>query len=152
MNKILHKTIDKVANDTENLRFNTAISQMMIFVTEMTKQKERPRSVMEAFVLLLAPYAPHIAEEMWQKLGHAGSLIRESYPEADSRWLEDDTVEIPVQVNGKVRDHLEVSADISEDEIRELALGSEKVQRHTENKKVIKFIYVPKKIVTIVVK
>ena len=152
VNRILHKTIDKVDQDTENLRFNTAISQMMIFVNEVGQQETRPRSVMERFLLLLAPYAPHMAEEIWQRLGHGQSLIREPFPEADPRWLVEDVIEVPVQINGKVRERLRVPAVISEDEIRELALASDRVQKFIADKQVIKFIYVPGKIVTIVAK
>ena len=136
----------------ENLRFNTAIAQMMTFVNELTPRKERPRKVLEQFTLLLAPYAPHMAEELWQHLGHSQSLMREPFPKADPRWLVDDTIEVPVQVNGKVRDRLQVPPDITEAAIRALAEGSDRVQSHLADKQIVKFIYVPKRMVTIAVK
>ncbi|MEM7166570.1 MAG: leucine--tRNA ligase [Planctomycetota bacterium] len=150
--RILHKTIDKVLNDTESLRFNTAISQMMVFVNEMTQQQVRPRHAMEQFVLLLAPYAPHLAEELWAQLGHSTTLAREPFPQADPQWLVDETIEIPVQINGKVRDRVNVDPEISEADIRALAESSEKVQSFIGDKSIVKFIYVPQRMVTLVVK
>ncbi|MFN0059194.1 MAG: leucine--tRNA ligase [Planctomycetota bacterium] len=150
--RILHRTIQKVRADTEALRFNTAISQMMTFVNELTPLAVRPRSVLEHFVLLLAPYAPHLAEEIWSRLGRTEELTRTSFPEADERWLVSETVEIPVLVNGKVRDRLQVPPDISEDAIRALALASEKVAAHIDGKQLVKFLYVVGRTVTIAVK
>ncbi|MGE3164907.1 MAG: leucine--tRNA ligase [Planctomycetota bacterium] len=147
-----HKTIQKVEHDTENLRFNTAIAQMMIFVNEFTPLEARPRAVLEDFVLLLAPYAPHMAEEIWQRLGHTTSLIDAPFPKFDPQWLVEDTVEVPVQVNGKIRTKLQVSVDISEPDIRQLALADELVVKHVEGKAIVKFIYVPKRMVTIAVR
>ena len=125
---------------------------MMTFVNEMTPRNVRPRQVLEPFVLLLAPYAPHMAEELWQHLGHSQSLMREPFPAADPRWLVEDTIEVPVQVNGKVRDRLQVPPDITEAAIRALAESSEKVQNHLADKQIVKFIYVPRRMVTIAVK
>lgn len=149
---LLHTTIAKVGGDTEKLRFHTAIAQMMIFVNEMYKQPSRPRQVLETFILLLAPYAPHHAEEIWERLGHTESLAREPFPTADPQYLQASTIEVPVQINGRVRDHLHVSPDITSDEIRELAFASEKIQAHMTNKEVVKFIYVPRRLVTIAVR
>ncbi len=150
--RLIHRTIDKVDGDTEGLRFNTAIAQMMTFVNQMNQEPVRPRSVMEQFVRVLAPYAPHFAEEVWERLGHEGSLAWEEFPKADPRWLVDDTIEVPVQVNGKIRDRLQVAPDISEDAIRVLALASDKVGPHLLGKQIAKFLYVPKRMVTIAVK
>lgn len=149
---LLHTTIAKVGGDTEKLRFHTAIAQMMIFVNEMYKQPSRPRQVLETFILLLAPYAPHHAEEIWERLGHTESLAREPFPTADPQYLQASTIEVPVQINGRVRDHLHVSPDITSDEIRELAFASEKIQAHLTNKEVVKFIYVPRRLVTVAVR
>jgi len=102
--RILHKTIDAVTVMTEDLRFNTAISQMMVFVNEMTSLELRPRAVLEQFVLLLAPYAPHMAEELWGRLGHSGTLSYETWPVADPQYLVEDLITVVVQVNGKVRE------------------------------------------------
>jgi len=150
--RILHKTIDAVTVMTEDLRFNTAISQMMVFVNEMTSLEVRPRLVLEQFVLLLAPYAPHMAEELWSRLGHSGTLSCETWPVADPQYLVEDLITVVVQVNGKVREQLEVPADIGQDEIIAQALASEKVQGWIEGKTVVKTIYVPGKLVSVVVK
>ncbi len=150
--RILHKTIDAVTTMTEDLRLNTAISQMMVFVNEMTQLDVRPRSVLEKFLLLLAPYAPHLAEELWSRLGHADTLTYEDWPVADPAYLVQDMITVVVQVNGKVRDQLEVQADASEEDVKEAALGSEKIARWTEGKQIVKTIYVPGKLVNVVVK
>jgi len=150
--RILHKTIDAVTTMTEDLRFNTAISQMMVFVNEMTSLEVRPRSVLEKFALLLNPYAPHMAEELWSRLGHAGTLSYETWPTADPQYLIEDLINVVVQVNGKVREQLAVPADIDKDEIIAQALASEKVQGWTEGKTIVKTIYVPGKLVSVVVK
>jgi len=150
--RVLHKTIDAVTVMTEDLRFNTAISQMMVFVNDMTALEVRPRSVLEQFVLLLGPYAPHMAEELWGRLGHSGTLSYERWPVADPQYLVEDLITVVVQVNGKVREQLEVPADIGQDEIIERALASEKVHGWIEGKTVVKTIYVPGKLVSVVVK
>jgi len=150
--RVLHKTIDAVTTMTDDLRFNTAISQMMVFVNEMTVQPVRPRAVLEQFVLLLSPYAPHMAEELWAKLGHGQTLAYETWPVADPQYLVEDLLRIVVQVNGKVRDQLQVPADIAADAVQDLALASEKVQSWIEGKTVVKTIYVPGKLVSVVVK
>ena len=150
--RILHRTIDAVTTMTEDLRFNTAISQMMVFVNEMTNLEVRPRSVLEQFVLLISPYAPHLAEEIWSRLGHSDTLAYEAWPTADPRYLVDDTVTVVVQVNGKLRDQVDAPADISEDDIRQLVTDREKLRPWLEGKQVVKFIYVPGKLVNLVVK
>jgi len=150
--RVLHRTIDAVTTMTEDLRFNTAISQMMVFVNELTSMEVRPRAVLEPFVLLLAPYAPHLAEEMWSRLGHPDTLAYEAWPQADPRFLVEDLVNVVVQVNGKVRDQLSVPADIGQEEIIAQALASEKVQGWTGDKTIVKTIYVPGKLVSVVVK
>jgi len=150
--RVLHKTIAAVTTMTEDLRFNTAISQMMVFVNEMTAREVRPRAVLEPFVVLLSPYAPHLAEELWTKLGHTGTLATETWPLADERYLVEDMITVAVQVNGKVRDQLSVPAEADAEAVKVLALGSQKVQAWTEGKTVVKTIYVPGKLVSVVVK
>jgi len=150
--RILHKTIDAVTTMTEELRFNTAISQMMVFVNEMTQLDVRPRSILEQFVLLLGPYAPHMAEELWSRLGHEGTLSYETWPVADPQYLVQDMITVVVQVNGKVREQLEVQADASDEDVKEAALGSEKIAQWTAGKQIVKTIYVPGKLVNVVVK
>jgi len=141
-----------VDEDTEALRFNTAISQMMIFVNEMLKKEARPKEALESFCLLLAPYAPHMAEELWHKLGHADSLTYATFPTADPALLVEDSIEIPVQVNGKVRARLQVAADIDEAAIKELALADETVGGWVAGKEMKVFKYIPGRLVTIAVK
>ncbi len=150
--RLLHQTIAKVDEDTEGLRFNTAISQMMIFVNEMLKKDARPREAMETFCLLLSPYAPHFAEEIWQKLGHTESITYASFPVADESKLVEDSIEVPVQINGKVRARLQVAADIDEAAIKELALADEAVDGWVSGKEMKVFKYIPGRLVTIAVK
>jgi leucyl-tRNA synthetase len=147
--RVLHQTVKKVTDDTESLNFNTAISQMMIFVNEVTAQESRPRSALEPFVLLLAPYAPHLAEELWEKLGHKKSLSHEPWPSYDETQLKQDTVTIVLQVNGKVRDKIEVPAAMTNDNLEKLALANAGVQQHLAGKQVKKVIVVPGKLVNI---
>ena len=147
--KALHQTIKKVGGDTEALAFNTAIAQMMIFVNELTAQEARPRAVLEPFAILLAPYAPHLAEELWQKLGHPQTLSCEPWPTFDPALLIENTVTIVVQVNGKVRDKLDVPAGISKEELEKLALANEKVREFIGGKQIKKVIVVPGKLVNI---
>ena len=110
---------------TEDLRFNTAISQMMVFVNEMTQREVRPRAVLEQFVLLLAPYAPHLAEELWSRLGHEDTLAYEAWPDGRSeKYLVDDTITVVVQVMGKLRDQMDVPADADKDTILETGPGA----------------------------
>ncbi len=152
LNKLLHRTIDKVRADTDALRFNTAISSMMVFVNEMTKQTVRPKSALLTFALLLAPYAPHMAEEIHERLGGTGGVSHASFPIADPKWLVDDTVEVAVQVNGKIKDRIMVPADADDAAVRPLALASEKVAAAVAGKEIVKFLYVKGRLVTIAVK
>ena len=119
--RVLHRTIAAVTRDTRQLSFNTAIARMMEFVNFFTKESIRPRAALEPFVLLLAPYAPHIAEELWQVLGHDKSLANEPWPVADERWLRDDELEIPVQIKGKLRARVRVPADADQAVTEQLA-------------------------------
>jgi leucyl-tRNA synthetase len=147
----LHLTIRKVTDDVESLRFNTAIAAMMEFVNAANKWDELPRSIAEQFVLILSPFAPHIAEELWSRLGHADSLAYEPWPRADERYLKADTIEVAVQVNGKVRGSIQVPPDISKEEALTRARSEENVARHLEGKSLRKEIYVPGRIVSFVV-
>ena len=141
-----------VTKDTEGMSFNTAISRMMEFVNFFTKQKTRPQSAMESFVLLLSPYAPHIAEELWAALGHTETLAYEPWPKFDAALARKSTVEIPIQVMGKVRAKIEVDADLSKDQLEEAAMADPKVQELLEGKKLIKTIVVPGRLVNLVAK
>jgi leucyl-tRNA synthetase len=150
--RALHKCIDQVTQMTEDLRFNTAISQMMIFSNEMNGRAERPRAALEPFLVLLSPYAPHLAEELWSRLGHERSLMLEPWPVADPRWLVRETVTVVVQVNGKLRDQLEVAVDADPEAVKALALASPKIRHWTDGKQIVKVICVPGKLVSVVVK
>ncbi|MDY0108449.1 MAG: leucine--tRNA ligase [Candidatus Krumholzibacteria bacterium] len=149
--RCLHQCIDAVTDRTEKLLFNTAISQLMVFVNEMNQMPARPRAVLEPFVLLLAPYAPHLAEELWAKLGHRDSLAYEPWPLADARYLTQAAVTYVVQINGKVRDRIEVAAAADEAAVRQAALASEKVQKWLDGKTITKCVFVPGKLLGLVV-
>jgi leucyl-tRNA synthetase len=149
--RALHRTIQKVTEDTDGMRFNTAISAMMEFTNHMTPQEVRPRKVLDTFVLLLAPYAPHIAEELWAALGHPHTLAYEPWPTYDPALTKADEIEIPVQVNGKVRAKLMVAADIDDKALEAAALADAKVQEHVGGKPVKMVKVVPKRLVSVVV-
>jgi leucyl-tRNA synthetase len=149
--RVLHRTIQKVTEDTEALRFNTAISAMMEFVNHVTKLDPRPRQVLDPFVLLLAPYAPHIGEELWRALGHTGTLAYESWPKFDPALTKEDEIEIPVQVNGKLKSRLKVPAEVSDAELEAAARADSAVQAAIAGKTIKMVKVVPKKLVNIVV-
>ena len=148
----LHKIIKAITNDIENMSFNTAIARMMEFVNAAMKVPAIDRTVMEPFVLLLAPFAPHIAEELWALLGNENTLAYAPWPGYDESLLVEDTVEIPVQVLGKLRGKIVMSADADKAAILEAAKADPKVQPHLEGKTIVKEIYVPGKMVNLVIK
>jgi leucyl-tRNA synthetase len=150
--RVLHKTIKAVTHDLEALAFNTAIARMMEFVNFFTREKVRPKSVMEPFVLLLAPLAPHIAEELWRALGHGRSLASEPWPVYDELLTQDAMIEIPIQVLGKVRGKILVPADISQAELLSTARADAKVSPWLDGKQIVKEIVVPGRLVNFVVK
>jgi leucyl-tRNA synthetase len=147
----LHQTIKKVTEDLEAMSFNTAIAAMMELSNHLTRQEVRPRSVLYTFVLLLSPFAPHLAEELWRALGHKNTLAYEPWPAFDEALTRAEEIEVPVQVNGKLRTRLRVPPDISQEELQALALADERVKSFIEGKKVRKVIVVPGKLVNIVV-
>ena len=149
--KVLHTCIKKVTEDMEHLRFNTAISAMMVFTNEASNWDIRPLSVMNDFLLLLAPFAPHIAEELYAKAnGGDSTLAYQPWPSHDEAHLVESTIEMAVQVNGKLRDRIQIPADMDKSDIERIAMESENVQRHTEGKNVKKVIVIPGKLVNIV--
>ncbi|NNE70683.1 MAG: leucine--tRNA ligase, partial [Rhodothermales bacterium] len=150
LTRALHKTIAKVTDDLEGMRFNTAIAALIEFVSLLVPLDEVPRSVAEPFVLLLSPLAPHVAEELWSRMGHAESLAYEAWPEADESLLVEDTMPIAVQVNGKLRANIQVPSDASKDAILDQARADENVARHIEGKTMRREIYVPGRIVNFV--
>ncbi|HMP76142.1 MAG TPA: leucine--tRNA ligase [Kiritimatiellia bacterium] len=147
----LHAMLKKVGDDIEGLRFNTAISAMMEFVNEAQKWERRPRAILERFVLALSPLAPHLSEELWQKLGHDQSLAYEPWPAYDSALLVSDTMEIPVQVNGKLRGKIVVPVGADQDAIVAAAQADEGVQSHLAGKTLRKTIFVPGRLLNFVV-
>jgi len=149
---VYHQTVKKVTNDYESLNFNTAISQMMIFINAVYKEEVFPREYAEGFIKLLNPIAPFMTEEIWGKLGHSETIANECWPKYDESKTEDDSFEIGVQVNGKLRASIKIVKDEDKDSVIEKALNEENVQKHIEGKEVIKTIVVPNKIVNIVVK
>ncbi len=143
-------TIADVTHDVEGIRFNTAISKLMVFSREIARDAAMPRASAEAFALLLAPFAPHLAEELWSQLGHDASLAHGPWPTANPALLVRDTITLVAQVNGKRRDEIEVAADADEATIRATALASEKVQKHLAGREPRKIIIVPGRLVNIV--
>ncbi|GEO48099.1 leucine--tRNA ligase [Companilactobacillus kimchii] len=152
LDKVYNETVKKVTEDYDALHFNTAISQMMVFVNEAHKVDTMPKDYAEGLVKLLAPIAPHMMEEIWNKLGHSESISYAAWPTYDESKLVSDTVEIIVQVNGKLRDKIEVANGTAKDKLEELALADEKVKKFTDGKNIVKVIVIPNKIVNIVVK
>jgi leucyl-tRNA synthetase len=148
----LHRAIKKVAEDIEGLRFNTAIAELIKVNNELTHLKAIPHWFAERFVLILAPFAPHIAEEIWQRLGHEQSLARHAWPAYDPARLVDSTMELPVQVNGKLRGKITVPADADEGTILTTAKSDPGVKTWVDGKTVVKQLYVPRKLVNFVVK
>ena len=152
LRKTYAKTVAKVTKDTASLDFNTAISQMMIFINEASKMNSIPKTMWEGFVLMLSPYAPHLGEELWSKLGHKESNAYESWPTFSEEFCVEDTKEIVVSVNGKVRDKFTCAADTPKEELENLAKQTEGYKKFTDGKTVVKVIVVPGKLVNIVVK
>jgi len=149
--RLLHQTIKKVGDDIESFGFNTAISAMMIFVNQLSKQSVRPKSVIEKFLLILAPFAPHIAEELWAKLGHTDTLAYEPWPKYDKELIKEKEIELAVQVNGKIRDRIVVAAETDEEQIKQKALSSDKVIAAMAGKEPRKIIVIKSRLVNIVV-
>ena len=150
--KHVHHVVKCVTADIENLSFNTAIARMMEFVNAGQKAAAIDKSALEMFVLVLAPFAPHLAEELWERLGHADALAYEPWPSHDESLLVEDTMEVPVQVNGKLRAVVCVAKDATKDAVFEAVRAEKRVLAHTEGKTIVKEVYVPGKLVNIVVK
>ena len=150
--RILHKTIKAVTDDVEKMSFNTAISRMMEFTNELSQHDPRPQSIFSPFVLLLSPFAPHVAEELWQLLGHSETLAYEPWPEYDESRLAESQIEIPVQINGKLRGKVNVSAAADQSTIQQAAEADETIARFLDGKNVVKAIVVPGRLVNFVVR
>ena len=150
--KTFAQTIKKVTEDTKTLNFNTAISQMMIFINEISKLPELPKAMWADFVKVLSPYAPHLGEELWQKLGNKDTIAYVQWPTVDENLTKDDTVQIVVMVNGKKRDVFEAAPNTDQEVLKQTAFEREAVKKFTDGHEIVKTIVVPNKIVTIVVK
>jgi len=150
--KLIHKSIKKITSDLEELKFNTAISQLMIVVNEFSSASSINKETFETFLKLLAPLAPHLAEELWEKLGHTTSIFAESWPVFDSTLIVDDVVDMGVQVNGKVRGTISLAPSADEATAKELAFANVNVMKWIDGKEIMKIVYVPGKIFNIVVK
>jgi leucyl-tRNA synthetase len=150
LERLLHRTIAKVGRDIERLAFNTAIAALIEFINAATALGGATRDQLERFTLILAPMAPHMAEELWSRLGHGDSLARHPWPEFDEAMLVDESIEYPVQVMGKVRGHITVARDLPVEEIEAAALSQDAVAAYLEGKTIRKVIVVPGRIVNIV--
>jgi leucyl-tRNA synthetase len=151
LDRQMHRTIKKVAEDVETLRFNTAIAELIKLNNEITGMTVVPRELAENLALMLAPFAPHLCEELWERLGHHKSLARRPWPAYDPAKLTESTIELPVQVNGKLRDRITVPADADDATVLAAAEAAEKVQPWLAGKSIKKKLYVPKKLVNFVV-
>ncbi|MBQ8871467.1 MAG: leucine--tRNA ligase [Bacilli bacterium] len=152
LEKIYHQTVKKVTEDYETLNFNTAISQMMIFINAVYKEEVFPREYALGFIKLLNPIAPYITEELWSMQGNTGTIAYEPWPTYDASKIVEETFTMIVQVNGKVRGKIEVDSSTTEEEMKTLAKDIDNVKAHIEGKEIVKEIVVPKKLVNIVVK
>ncbi len=150
--EMMHASIKKVANDLDALAFNTAISQLMVFSNHLRSLNKVPVVALETLLILLNPFAPHIAEEMWERLGYVENLAYSPWPEYDEKLLEKDLIILAIQINGKVRGQIEVEVDAAKEDVLALVYGHSSVQQYTEGKTIVKEIVVPNRIVNIVVK
>ena len=152
LEKIYHKSVKKITEDFEKLAFNTAISQMMIFVNAVYKEGKCPKVYAEGLIKMLSCIAPHVCEEMWELLGHDSTIAYESWPNFDESKTVDDTVEVVVQVNGKVKAKIAIPADAEKEVALATAKADERIAELLEGKTVVKEIVVPNKIVNIVIR
>ncbi len=152
LESLYHQTVKKVTNDYEKLKFNTAISQLMVFINAVYKDKEISREYAEGFIKLISPITPFMAEEIWQKLGHKDSISYEKWPNFDEKCIQEETKTIGIQINGKLRGEVEVRKEDTEKEVEEKVKNLETIQKYLQEKEIQKFIYIPNRIVSIIVK
>jgi leucyl-tRNA synthetase len=157
LERTVHKTIRRVTDDVERFKFNTALAALMELTNSLTQQWELAtvdsggwKNAVEKLLLLMAPMAPHMAEELWESTGHSFSIHQQSWPKWDADLAADEVITLVVQVNGRLRDRIQVSASVTEDEAKEVALHSERVQSYTTDKSIVRVIYVPGKLINIV--
>ena len=149
--KVLHRTIKKIEDDTERYSFNTAVSSFMICVNELSDLKCHKKEILESLLILITPYAPHIAEELWQQLGNNGSILDASYPVFNAAHVTETSKEYPVSINGKMRTSLTIALDATEEQVKEFVLANELVQKWMEDKPLKKLIFVKGKMINVVV-
>ena len=152
LDKIYNYTVKKVTNDYENMYFNTAISQMMIFINAVYKEETLPIEYAEGFLKLLNPVAPHITEELWNRLNHNKTIAYEKWPEYDESKITENEIEIPVQINGKVKETITIPVDLAEGKVKEIVHENGNIANLTNGKTIVKEIYVKNKIYNIVIK
>ena len=148
---MLHKTIKKIEEDTERFSFNTAVSTFMICVNELADLKCHKKEILEKVLILLTPYAPHIAEELWSKLENTGSILDAAYPVYESKYTVESSKEYPISINGKVRANMNIALDIEPSEVEKLVLANDTVQKWLDGKAPKKIIYVKNKMVNVVI-
>ncbi|MDD5146418.1 MAG: leucine--tRNA ligase [Candidatus Pacebacteria bacterium] len=151
LERLLHKTIKKVGEDIENMKFNTAVAALMILVNKMEEKEEIPKEILKKFLLILGPFAPHMAEEIWHILGEKQSIFLSGWPKYDPQFIEDQLVNLVVQINGRVRDSVEIARDVSEGEAQALVLQSAKLKQWIEGKEIKKVVFVPNKLINFVI-
>jgi len=149
--KILHKTIKKVEEDTERFSYNTSVSAFMVCVNELTELKCHKKEILEPVLILLAPYAPHVSEELWQLLGNDHSILDAPYPVFNQQFLVESSKEYPVSVNGKLRTQIDISLDASQQQVEEIVMANAVVQKWMEGRPPKKIIFVKGKMVNVVV-
>ena len=149
--KVLHRTIKKIEDDTERYSFNTAVSTFMICVNELADLKCHKKEVLEQLLIMLTPYAPHISEELWSLLGNTGSILDAGYPVFESKYVLESSKEYPVSINGKVRTNINIALDATAEQVQEIILSNELVQKWMEGKELKKFIFVKGKMINVVV-
>jgi leucyl-tRNA synthetase len=159
LRRLTHKTIRRVSDDIEKFRFNTMVAALMEFTNGLTGAKEAGpvdadawREAIDSLLLLLAPSAPHLTEELWERTSHPYSIHSQSWPEWDRELAREEEITLVVQVNGKLRDRLQVPADITEERAKELALASARVHAHTDGRQMVRIVYVPGRLVNVVVR
>ena len=147
---MLHKTLKKIEQDVESFSFNTTVSEFMICVNELTSLKTNKREILEPLVIGLAPFAPHISEELWEKLGHTRTVFDAAFPQYKEEFLKEDSFEYPISINGKVRAKMQFALDMPKEDIEKNVLASDIVQKWSEGKPPKKIIVVPGRIVNVV--
>jgi len=152
MQRLLHKTIKKVSEDTNEFKFNTAISKMMILVNAMQSAKMVSQEDYSKFLQILAPYAPHLCSELWEELGNNGLVLDQDWPKFDPDLVKDDIVKLAIQINGKLRGTIDIAVDLSEKDVRERAIAEKNVTKHLDGKEIIKVVYVPGRMINFVAK